>query len=125
MGVISTIIGGIGGFFEKRGQRKLEEKKLEIEAVKQGMEANRETWKDEYLTVVITLPVILLFTAVVMGWVQTQGRIYEAFEAMDKLPDWYQEIFTVTVYAGLGVLGVIRPGLKLLDRRGRRKNGNQ
>ena len=120
MGVLETIIGGVTGFLDRRSDRKLKEKELELKAQEQGNEANRDTWKDEYAVLLVTAPVVILWTAVLMAWPDMVERVFDAFDAMDRLPEWYREMFVVTVYSALGILGIVRPTLKLLDKKGRR-----
>ena len=76
---------------------KLEQAKLEAQAAMQikqvDMEANWEqeavrqastSWKDEYWTIVLSIPLILVFVG------PLQDDILKGFDALMKVPVWYQ-----------------------------------
>ena len=85
--IIGNIIDGVSGFFKKREERKkaVETAKIKVKAAKNKAENDLEltdaeweslavnkqdtTWKDEYLTVVVTAPLITILV----------GGIYAAF----------------------------------------------
>lgn len=54
-------------------------------------------WKDEYWTIVISIPLILCFIPDMAQYV------YSGFEALDKTPWWYQSICGIVIGAPFGV----------------------
>ena len=95
---------------ELERQYELNLKKVDVatELAKQGMqiEANWDTnaqqdmktsWKDEYLTILFSLPLILAF------FPQTQDAVLKGFETLDKTPEWYMMLVTGIV---AGVFGL-------------------
>lgn len=85
-------------------------KKIDVatELAKQGIqiEANWDTnaqqdmktsWKDEYLTLLFSVPLILAF------FPQTQEAVLKGFETLSKTPDWYMMLVTGIV---AGVFGL-------------------
>jgi len=64
------------------------------------LEAQRQSqysWKDEWLTIIITLPFVFLFFPF------SQDAVLTGFEYMDKAPFWYQTIFMGIVAASFGL----------------------
>lgn len=59
------------------------------------------SWKDEWLTLLFSVPMIMCF---IPG-----GVIYveNGFEALSKMPDWYQYTLSIIVAASFGVRSAI------------------
>jgi hypothetical protein len=60
-------------------------------------EASKNSWKDEWLTIVFSIPLILVFIPSMVGHIQA------GFNALATLPIWYHEILMVIVLASFGV----------------------
>tara|TARA_R100001163_G_C5037638_1_gene176495 strand:+ start:879 stop:1295 length:417 start_codon:yes stop_codon:yes gene_type:complete len=127
--MIGMIVGGltkaVGGYLEnksKESQAKSNLKKAEIEAktsvakaVAEGkLEANKldsqwenkavdqlgNSWKDEFITIVVLTPCILIFFPSLQPFVRL------GFDILGTLPEWYINLIYITVCAGLGLKGV-------------------
>ena len=59
------------------------------------------SWKDEYLTLLISIPLIMCFIPGAVPYVR------EGFAVLDTMPTWYQYTFSVIVAASFGVRGAI------------------
>ncbi len=61
-------------------------------------EGSQSSWKDEWLVILFSIPLILVFTG---EW----GRnvVAEGFAALEVMPDWYQYTLGVIVAASFGV----------------------
>ena len=57
----------------------------------------KTSWKDEYLTLLFSVPLILAFLP------QTQEAVLKGFETLSKTPDWYMMLVTGIV---AGVFGL-------------------
>lgn len=55
------------------------------------------TWKDEYLTLIFTLPAILVF---IPGMADHVGY---GFDVLSRLPNWYQYMLILVAASGLGL----------------------
>ena len=60
-------------------------------------EASKNSWKDEWLTMVFSVPLILCFIPSAVEHIQA------GFTALATLPTWYHEILMVIVLASFGV----------------------
>lgn len=60
-------------------------------------ESSKNSWKDEWLTGVFSIPLILCFIPSMVDHIQA------GFNALATLPTWYHEILMVIVLASFGV----------------------
>ena len=79
---------------------KMEADKLTAQWENKAVESLSGSWKDEFITLVILLPAILVFIP------HTQPFVRLGFDILGTLPDWYINIIYITVCAGLGLKGV-------------------
>ena len=122
---ISIIASAVGGIFTKREERKCMEKQIDgkIAMQKQGGETQvifneqeldaiskrneADSWKDEYLTLVMTSPLLTTFFGVFIGVAFNMPEIIEGVTAANKalleLVPNYQELLGATIFAGLGL----------------------
>jgi hypothetical protein len=59
------------------------------------------SWKDEWLTILFSIPMILCF------FPSTVGYVSAGFEALNQMPSWYQYTLSVIVSASFGVRSVV------------------
>jgi hypothetical protein len=122
--IIKTLLGLGAGALEKRqdlkmieleGKTKIAVATAEAEVARLGKtidaeidwdrEATRQmqsSWKDEYLTLLLSAPMILAF----MGeW----GRkaVSDGFAAISTAPEWYKVAFLVTIAASFGMRALV------------------
>ena len=122
--VISTILGLGGNLLEKRQKLKEIEiegrtriavaqaeaeiarlNKLQDAEIDWDREATRQmasSWKDEYLTLLLSAPMILAFFG---DW----GRkaVSDGFAAISTAPEWYKVAFLVTIAASFGMRALV------------------
>ena len=67
----------------------------DVEAVK----GSKESWKDEYLTILFSIPLLLCFLPFTVDYVE------RGFEALALTPDWYKYTLGVIVSASFGIKG--------------------
>ena len=95
-------------------EHELNLKKIDVatELAKQGqkIEADWDTnaqqdmktsWKDEYLTILFSIPLILAF------FPQTQDTVLKGFETLDKTPEWYMVLVGGIVASAFGLRGLL------------------
>ena len=117
--IIGDIITGISNGFKSwnDGRVKIKEAKINAEVARweaQGelakmvqtqegswdMEALRQSqysWKDEWFTILLSLPFIGSFVP------QLQGYVLEGFNILNKTPEWYRWSFLGAVCASFGL----------------------
>ena len=79
--------------------------KGEIEYKAKIIESNDNGWKDEFVLVLVSLPIILLGWSVFSDDPTIRDRIDLFFEYFKNLPYWYQAIFIGVVSAIYGLKG--------------------
>lgn len=100
-------------------EHELNLKKIDVatELAKQGqkIEADWDTnaqqdmktsWKDEYLTILFSVPLVLAFIP------QTQEAVLKGFETLGKTPEWYMMLLTGIVAGVFGLRWLVNRGKK-------------
>lgn len=96
---------------EDRQQERAIKKALverQISLIEQGLHADMQwelemakqaasSWKDEYVLILVSIPAVLSFVPGAAPLVQ------EGFEAIDKMPGWYQIVFVSVLLATYGI----------------------
>lgn len=68
-----------------------------------------DSWKDEYLTIIITAPFIVMFTAAAFNEMEVVSRLEQAFAIIKtRIPEEYWTLLYVTFAASFGVKGIIK-----------------
>ncbi|QDP65020.1 MAG: hypothetical protein Unbinned4834contig1000_56 [Prokaryotic dsDNA virus sp.] len=68
-------------------------------------EASANSWKDEFWTVILSIPLLCVGYSIVVGDPDILMRVADGFHALDTLPDWYQYLLFLAVSASFGVRG--------------------
>jgi len=71
----------------------------DIEAIK----GSTSSWKDEWITILFSVPLILAFCG---EW--GRGVVQEGFTALQTMPEWYQYSLGLIVAASLGMRGATK-----------------
>lgn len=66
-------------------------------------DATKNSWKDEFFSIILSLPLIAVAYSVAMDDVTIIARVNEGFEALNKLPEWYQYLLFIAVSASFGL----------------------
>tara|TARA_R110002074_G_scaffold360691_1_gene533484 strand:- start:3028 stop:3390 length:363 start_codon:yes stop_codon:yes gene_type:complete len=100
-------------WLNNRGERTAAKFEKEIQILRGEREADVKSaegmgtsLKDEYLVLVLTAPLIVIFYASVWGDPAMIIQVKEAFSAMSTLPEWYQWCFMGSVAATFGLRSV-------------------
>ena len=114
--LIGPVSGLIGSWMEKktevqRGKSAVAKARAEAEAAvmvsaatstaaweKLMAKGSQNSWKDEWLTILFSIPLALSFAG---EWGRT--IVAEGFAALEAMPDWYQYTLGVIVAASFGV----------------------
>tara|TARA_R100001463_G_scaffold121211_1_gene177479 strand:- start:342 stop:722 length:381 start_codon:yes stop_codon:yes gene_type:complete len=117
LGPVVDIVGtSIKGFVDTK-KAKAEQKVTEIKAKTSLMEkqikgevdwdleaikGSQGSWKDEYLTIIFSIPLLLCFLPFTVEYVE------RGFEALSQTPDWYKYTLGVIVSASFGIKGATK-----------------
>ena len=64
--------------------------------------ASQQSWKDEWLVILFSIPMIMAF---IPG---LEGVVARGFEQLDMMPDWYQYSLGVIIAASFGIRSASR-----------------
>ena len=118
LGPVTSIVGGIvqGKMEQKAAETKAKVAKAEAQAQimlsqatseadweKIMAEGSQESWKDEWLTILFSVPLILAFCG---EW----GRdiVQDGFVALNAMPDYYRYTLGAIVSASFGIRGATK-----------------
>ena len=77
----------------------------EIEYKAKIIESNDNGWKDEFVLILISIPMLLLAWSVFSDDPEIRNRLDLFFEYFKQLPYWYQAIFIGVISAIYGLKG--------------------
>jgi len=88
----------------KRAEAIVYEKKAtaEIDWDLEAIKGSKESWKDEWLCILFSIPMILAF---VPGM---DGVVEKGFQQLELMPEWYQYSLGCIVAASFGIRGATR-----------------
>ena len=78
--------------------------------------ASASSWKDEFWTIVLAVPLFCLGYSIVVDDPDILIRVSDGFDVLASLPDWYQYLLFLAVSASFGIRGAD----KLMKLRGGR-----
>ena len=110
IGVASDVVGGIVATKKAKAEQKLTKIKAETELMTkqiageidwdvEAIKSSKESWKDEYLTILFSIPLLLCFLPFTVEYVE------RGFAALAMTPDWYKYTLGVIVSASFGIKG--------------------
>ena len=114
IGALSTLLGSVGGLAtswidgktavqKAEAQIRMKEATGEIDWELAAIRATQSSWKDEWLTIIFTLPLILCFCGDWGRQVVTSG-----FIALQNMPDWYSISLGAIVASSFGIRSVCK-----------------
>jgi len=62
-----------------------------------------KSWKDEWFSVLLSLPLIGVAYSVIVDDPQIISRVNEGFAALSQLPEWYQYLLFIAVSGSYGL----------------------
>ena len=113
LGVASDAISGYMETKKAKAKQKLVKIEAETEIVKQqikgevdwdleAIKGSKDSWKDEYLTILFSIPLLLCFLPF------TVEDVERGFAALAMTPDWYKYTLGVIVSASFGIKGATK-----------------
>jgi len=124
MSILTTLIGPIANLAKGYLSNKAEEKQatharkmsvIENDADWEAKmaDASKDSWKDEFWTIVLAIPVFMVGYAIAANDVTVIARVVTGFEALEKLPEWYQYLLFIAISSSFGIRGAS----KIMDMR--------
>ena len=98
----SRSLSGIIGNFREGGDLRDPTEKVaagELEWNQAMAEASSNSWKDEWLTILVSIPLILAFTG-------HEDIVMKGFAALEQMPDFYKTAVGVVFAASFGIQSI-------------------
>ena len=91
-------------------------KMARVESEYQGklLEARQSDWKDEFVLVILTIPILVLAWAVLSDDPEAMEKVKLFFEYFSTLPSWFTNLWILVVASIFGIKGtqIFRNGKK-------------
>lgn len=109
LGPVANLVGGYLNNKHEQAQAKHEAKLQVIQndadwETKMAL-ASDSSWKDEFWTIVLAVPLFCLGYSVVVDDPTIVDRVRSSFDVLSSLPDWYQYLLFLAVSASFGIRG--------------------
>ena len=108
--LLGPVTGLVSDWLKRRGEvaEAKHEIKLKTLATKSDLDLESSkgmaaSWKDEYLTILLTIPLIIVFHNAMAGSTEGVDHIRHAFKVMTELPEWYQWAVLGAIASSFGI----------------------
>jgi|TARA_B100001063_G_scaffold247215_1_gene291346 hypothetical protein len=110
LGIAGDVVSGVIEAKKAKAKQKLVKIEAETELLEkqikgeidwdvEAIKGSKESWKDEYLTILFSIPLLLCFLPFTVEYVE------RGFAALAMTPDWYKYTLGVIVSASFGIKG--------------------
>ena len=124
LNLLGTLLGGATELGKTYLNNKAEEKQAKHTArmsviendadwEKTMAESSKDSWKDEFWTLVLSVPIFMVGYAIAANDISVIDRVAAAFVALEELPEWYQYLLFIAISSSFGIRGVS----KIMDMR--------
>jgi hypothetical protein len=110
--LIGPVANLAGGWLKNKAEEKQAKHEARLSVIQNEADweskmadASANSWKDEWFTILLSLPLLSVAYSVVVADSTIVARVKEGFEALNLLPDWYQYMLFLAVSASFGIKG--------------------
>ena len=110
--LIGPIANIAGGYLKNKAEEKQAKHKAKMKVIENDGEweskmadASAHSWKDEYLVICLTAPIVFIGYAVGVDDPTIIASVEEGFAALSRLPEWYQYLLFIAVSSSFGIKG--------------------
>ena len=86
---------------EQKHYEKMMQGEIQYEVAKQNAMDN--SWRDEWFTVLLSLPLIIVVGSIFMYKPEWITKLKEGFETLNQLPDWYIYALLAAIASSFGM----------------------
>ena len=102
----------VGGYLNNKHEQAQAKHQAKLQVIQNDADweskmadASASSWKDEFWTIVLAVPLFCLGYSVVIDDPTIVDRVRDSFNTLDTLPDWYQYLLFLAVSASFGIRG--------------------
>ncbi len=119
--LIGPITDMVGSYMHNKAEEKQAKHQAKMTAIQNDAnweakmaDASSSSWKDEWFTILLSLPLLLIGYAVTVDDITIIERVKAGFQTLEELPEFYQYLLFIAVSASFGIKGAD----KLMNLRG-------
>ena len=86
---------------EQKHYEKMMQGEIQYEVAKQNAMDN--SWRDEWFTILLSLPLIIVFLSIFLNKPDWIIKLKEGFETLNQLPDWYIYALLAAIASSFGM----------------------
>ena len=112
-----TLVGPIaniaGGYLKNKAEEKQAKHEAKMKVIQsdgdwesKAVDASANSWKDEFWTLVLSVPIFMIGYAIVVNDTTVIDRVEQGFVALSNLPEWYQYLLFIAISSSFGIKGV-------------------
>ena len=116
MSILTALIGPVAGLAKSYLSNKAEEKQAtharKMSVIENDADweskmaaASKDSWKDEFWTIVLAVPVFMIGYAIAVDDPAIIDRVGESFKVLGTLPEWYQYLLFIAISSSFGIRG--------------------
>ena len=110
--LIGPIANVAGSYLKNKGEESQAKHKAKMATIKNNADweskmadASSNSWKDEFWTIVLAIPIFMVGYAIAVDDVAVIQRVTLAFDALSDLPEWYQYLLFIAISSSFGIRG--------------------
>ena len=110
--LIAPVSNIVGGYLKNKHEQSQAKHQAKMQVIsntatwEQKMaEASASSWKDEFWTLILAVPLFCLGYSVIADDPDVFIRVSDSFDVLASLPDWYQYLLFLAVSASFGIRG--------------------
>jgi hypothetical protein len=111
--LIGPVTNLVGGYFKNKAEEKQAKHQAKMSVIQNDADweskmadASASSWKDEFWTIVLAIPVFMVGYAIAVDDVTVIDRVALGFKALSGLPEWYQYLLFIAISSSFGIRGV-------------------
>jgi|TARA_R100000541_G_C1875116_1_gene81473 hypothetical protein len=116
MSIFTALLGPVADLGKTYLSNKAEEKQAKHQAkmsvIKNDadweskmVDASANSWKDEFWTCILAIPIFMVGYAIIMNDMSVVDRVQKAFATLNELPEWYQYLLFIAISSSFGIKG--------------------
>jgi len=111
--LIGPVANLAGGFLKNKAEEKQAKHEAKMKVIQSDSDweskmadASANSWKDEFWTIVLSVPIFMIGYSIVVGDPEIVDRVEDGFIALSGLPEWYQMLLFIAISSSFGIKGV-------------------
>lgn len=110
--LITPVANLAGGYLKNKAEQSKAKHEAKMKVIQSDadweskmVDASAHSWKDEFWTIVLAIPVFMVGYAIVVDDLTVIDRVEQGFAALSNLPEWYQYLLFICISSSFGIKG--------------------